>query len=183
MYVVGPLIGGCADRVLFPTDPSFPPPLQTHHPSSCTFLTCLVIPISPTRSLTKSHNRYRKLNPGLTSHHSRLSTQSLFAPQPAPAIRAECEEKECAEPAKHFKHCAEKVEAGKGWHGEDCVEELFHMMHCVDVSVRSFLVSCRYGGSHVGQPLWVAGSGTCFGRKWCARTCGGLFKYGIEGKS
>jgi ubiquinol-cytochrome c reductase subunit 6 len=32
-------------------------------------------------------------------------------------------------------HCQEKVEAGKGWHGEDCVEELFHMMHCVDVSV------------------------------------------------
>lgn len=54
--------------------------------------------------------------------------------QPAPAIRADCEASECAEPAKHFKHCSEKVEAGKGWHGEDCVEELFHMMHCVDVS-------------------------------------------------
>ncbi|KAK1922471.1 ubiquinol-cytochrome C reductase hinge domain-containing protein [Papiliotrema laurentii] len=50
----------------------------------------------------------------------------------APAIREECEKNECSEPAKHFKHCAEKVEAGKGWHGEDCVEELFHLMHCVD---------------------------------------------------
>jgi ubiquinol-cytochrome c reductase subunit 6 len=38
------------------------------------------------------------------------------------------------QPAKHFQHCADKVEAGKGWHGEDCVEELFHLMHCVDVS-------------------------------------------------
>lgn len=57
-----------------------------------------------------------------------------FPPQIAPAIREECEKNECSEPAKHFKHCAEKVEAGKGWHGEDCVEELFHLMHCVDVS-------------------------------------------------
>lgn len=51
---------------------------------------------------------------------------------PAPAIRQECEEGECKAPAKHFKHCSEKVEAGEGWHGEDCVEELFHLMHCVD---------------------------------------------------
>ncbi|WOO83473.1 Cytochrome b-c1 complex subunit 6 [Vanrija pseudolonga] len=50
----------------------------------------------------------------------------------APAIREDCEQNECKEPAKHFKHCADKVEAGKGWHGEDCVEELFHLMHCVD---------------------------------------------------
>ncbi|EIW66874.1 ubiquinol-cytochrome c reductase subunit 6 [Tremella mesenterica] len=51
---------------------------------------------------------------------------------PAPAIRADCQDSECAAPAKHFMHCQEKVEAGKGWHGEDCVEELFHLMHCVD---------------------------------------------------
>jgi len=55
--------------------------------------------------------------------------------QPAPAIRADCEQNECLEPAKHFKHCSEKIEGGKGWQGEDCVEELFHMMHCVDVSL------------------------------------------------
>jgi hypothetical protein len=53
--------------------------------------------------------------------------------QPAPAIRQECQETQCVKPAQHFKHCSEKVEAGKGWHGEDCVEELFHLMHCVDV--------------------------------------------------
>jgi hypothetical protein len=62
--------------------------------------------------------------------------------KPAPAIRADCEQNECSEPAKHFKHCSEKIEAGKGWHGEDCVEELFHMMHCVDVS-RHFLPFIR----------------------------------------
>lgn len=54
--------------------------------------------------------------------------------QAAPAIRQECEDTVCAEASKHFKHCAEKVEGGKGWHGEDCVEELFHLMHCIDVS-------------------------------------------------
>jgi hypothetical protein len=35
------------------------------------------------------------------------------------------------------------VEAGKGWHGEDCVEELFHLMHCVDVSDGSPMVRYR----------------------------------------
>ncbi|GFZ47501.1 hypothetical protein JCM24511_05245 [Saitozyma sp. JCM 24511] len=50
----------------------------------------------------------------------------------APAIREQCQTTECVQPAKHFQHCADKVEAGKGWHGEDCVEELFHLMHCVD---------------------------------------------------
>ncbi|KIM82115.1 hypothetical protein PILCRDRAFT_97586 [Piloderma croceum F 1598] len=48
-----------------------------------------------------------------------------------PAIREECQEtKACAGHAKHFQHCQEKVEAGEGYKGEDCVEEL--MMHCVD---------------------------------------------------
>ncbi|KAL1406052.1 Cytochrome b-c1 complex subunit 6, mitochondrial [Vanrija albida] len=50
----------------------------------------------------------------------------------APAVREDCEANECKDAAKHFKHCADKIEAGKGWHGEDCVEELFHVMHCVD---------------------------------------------------
>ncbi|KLT39736.1 Non-heme 11 kDa protein of cytochrome bc1 complex [Cutaneotrichosporon oleaginosum] len=50
----------------------------------------------------------------------------------APAIREDCEANECQDAAKHFKHCADKIEAGKGWEGEDCVEELFHVMHCVD---------------------------------------------------
>lgn len=69
--------------------------------------------------------------------------------QIAPAIRQECEETQCAAPAKHFKHCSEKVEGGKGWEGEDCVEELFHLMHCVDVSTISGIVAERrlsYGG-------------------------------------
>ncbi|ORY26232.1 ubiquinol-cytochrome C reductase hinge domain-containing protein [Naematelia encephala] len=50
----------------------------------------------------------------------------------APGIREECESTECTGPSKHFKHCAEKIEKGEGWKGEDCVEELFHLMHCVD---------------------------------------------------
>ncbi|WRT68942.1 uncharacterized protein IL334_005924 [Kwoniella shivajii] len=50
----------------------------------------------------------------------------------APAIREECETKTCADHVHHFKHCQEKVEAGKGFPGEDCVEEFFHVLHCVD---------------------------------------------------
>ncbi|KAF8325695.1 Non-heme 11 kDa protein of cytochrome bc1 complex [Amanita rubescens] len=50
---------------------------------------------------------------------------------PHPAIREECKESaKCAALTKHFEHCQEKVQAGKGFHGEDCVEEF--MMHCVD---------------------------------------------------
>jgi len=50
-----------------------------------------------------------------------------------PAIREECSNSgKCAQFTKHFDHCQEKVEAGEGFKGEDCVEEMFHMMHCVD---------------------------------------------------
>ncbi|KAM6493578.1 Non-heme 11 kDa protein of cytochrome bc1 complex [Amanita muscaria] len=48
-----------------------------------------------------------------------------------PAIREECQASaKCAALTKHFEHCQEKVQEGKGFKGEDCVEEL--MMHCVD---------------------------------------------------
>jgi len=50
-----------------------------------------------------------------------------------PALREECAESaKCVQLTKHFQHCQEKVEAGEGFKGEDCVEEMFHMMHCVD---------------------------------------------------
>ncbi|EGG05924.1 uncharacterized protein MELLADRAFT_87617 [Melampsora larici-populina 98AG31] len=51
---------------------------------------------------------------------------------PAPAIRDECTETKCAKYKHHFDHCQEKVNEGKGVEGEDCVEEMFHLMHCVD---------------------------------------------------
>ncbi|KAH6912261.1 Non-heme 11 kDa protein of cytochrome bc1 complex [Coprinopsis sp. MPI-PUGE-AT-0042] len=47
-----------------------------------------------------------------------------------PVIREECKTERCAALAKHFEHCQEKVQAGEGFKGEDCVEEL--MMHCID---------------------------------------------------
>ncbi|KAF9269586.1 Non-heme 11 kDa protein of cytochrome bc1 complex [Marasmius fiardii PR-910] len=50
---------------------------------------------------------------------------------PHPAIREECQNSgKCAQLAKHFEHCNEKVNSGQGFKGEDCVEEL--MMHCAD---------------------------------------------------
>ena len=43
-----------------------------------------------------------------------------------PALIDDCKEsKACASAAKHFAHCEEKVNAGNGYHGEDCVEELY----------------------------------------------------------
>ncbi|KLO16648.1 Non-heme 11 kDa protein of cytochrome bc1 complex [Schizopora paradoxa] len=50
-----------------------------------------------------------------------------------PAIREDCANSgKCASLTKHFNHCQEKVEAGEGFKGEDCVEEMCSMMHCVD---------------------------------------------------
>jgi len=50
-----------------------------------------------------------------------------------PTIREECKASaKCSALTKHFEHCQEKVHSGQGFKGEDCVEELFHMMHCVD---------------------------------------------------
>ena len=46
--------------------------------------------------------------------------------KPHPIIREECKElPKCAPLAKHFEHCQEKVLSGKGFKGEDCVEELY----------------------------------------------------------
>ncbi|KAL0952424.1 hypothetical protein HGRIS_006697 [Hohenbuehelia grisea] len=41
-----------------------------------------------------------------------------------PAVREECQTGKCASLTKHFEHCQEKVNAGNGFKGEDCVEEL-----------------------------------------------------------
>jgi len=50
-----------------------------------------------------------------------------------PILRDECKASaKCAALTKHFEHCQEKVHSGQGFKGEDCVEELFHMMHCVE---------------------------------------------------
>ncbi|KAH7882088.1 Non-heme 11 kDa protein of cytochrome bc1 complex [Phlebopus sp. FC_14] len=57
-----------------------------------------------------------------------------------PAVREECKSTaKCAPLAKHFEHCQEKVSSGKGFKGEDCVEEL--MMHCVDTCAAPKLFS------------------------------------------
>jgi len=41
-----------------------------------------------------------------------------------PSIREDCQTTKCAKVAEHFEHCQEKVQAGEGFKGEDCVEEL-----------------------------------------------------------
>ncbi|ETW80143.1 hypothetical protein HETIRDRAFT_410575 [Heterobasidion irregulare TC 32-1] len=50
-----------------------------------------------------------------------------------PHLREECQESaKCKPLTQHFLHCQEKVQAGEGFPHEDCVEEIFHMMHCTD---------------------------------------------------
>lgn len=54
-----------------------------------------------------------------------------------PAIVEECESsKSCAPLKHHFDECQERVLGNEGGeheeHPENCVEEMFHLMHCVD---------------------------------------------------
>ncbi|KAA1477623.1 Non-heme 11 kDa protein of cytochrome bc1 complex [Dentipellis sp. KUC8613] len=59
-----------------------------------------------------------------------------------PVLREECQESaKCKPLTEHFLHCQEKVQAGEGFKGEDCVEEMFHMMHCADNCVAPKLFS------------------------------------------
>ncbi|GAA98505.1 uncharacterized protein L969DRAFT_88567 [Mixia osmundae IAM 14324] len=52
---------------------------------------------------------------------------------PADEIKEKCKSSSQCKAAKHhFEECQERVEAGKGFKGENCVEELFHLLHCVD---------------------------------------------------
>lgn len=45
--------------------------------------------------------------------------------------RAECQNSSgCSEARHHFEECQERVTEGKGYEGEDCVEEFFHLAHC-----------------------------------------------------
>ncbi|KAK4050121.1 ubiquinol--cytochrome-c reductase subunit 6 [Microbotryomycetes sp. JL201] len=51
----------------------------------------------------------------------------------APGIREECEQTKCKTFKHHYEECAARISAGKTQiEGETCVEELFHLMHCVD---------------------------------------------------
>ena len=50
---------------------------------------------------------------------------NMLRAQALPALQEECQESaKCAPLAKHFAHCEEKVNAGEGFKGEDCIEEL-----------------------------------------------------------
>ncbi|KAF8498088.1 Non-heme 11 kDa protein of cytochrome bc1 complex [Russula emetica] len=51
-----------------------------------------------------------------------------------PQLREEAQESpKCKSATQHFLHCQEKVQSGKGFKHEDCVEEI--MMHCTDNEV------------------------------------------------
>ncbi|KAL5637622.1 hypothetical protein ACGC1H_004137 [Rhizoctonia solani] len=59
-----------------------------------------------------------------------------------PELREECKQTAaCSGLDKHFAHCTEKVNAGEGYKGEDCVEEFPSLMHCVDNCVAPKLFS------------------------------------------
>ncbi|KAF9239492.1 Non-heme 11 kDa protein of cytochrome bc1 complex [Melanogaster broomeanus] len=59
---------------------------------------------------------------------------------PHPIIREECKNSaKCSPLTRHFEHCQEKVSEGKGFQGEDCVEEF--MMHCAEACAAPKLFS------------------------------------------
>jgi hypothetical protein len=67
--------------------------------------------------------------------------------QVLPALQEECKQSaSCAAATKHFAHCQEKVNAGEGFHGENCIEELY-VLRCLHAFRRLILMlfcSCTY---------------------------------------
>ncbi|KAJ7717761.1 Non-heme 11 kDa protein of cytochrome bc1 complex [Mycena olivaceomarginata] len=59
-----------------------------------------------------------------------------------PKIRTDCEVSPACAPLEHrFEKCQEKVNAGEGYKGEDCVDGMFHMMHCSEACAAPKLFS------------------------------------------
>ena len=51
-------------------------------------------------------------------------------------LREQCKESPaCGKFTEHFLHCTEKVEEGKGFKGEDCVEEMFQYVSTTRVTL------------------------------------------------
>lgn len=58
----------------------------------------------------------------------------MFYLQILPALREECaNSSKCIAATKHFQHCEEKVNAGQGFHGENCIEELYVFRYPVNL--------------------------------------------------
>jgi hypothetical protein len=56
--------------------------------------------------------------------------RKLTTTQEHPKIRADCEASPACAPMKHhFEKCQEKVNAGEGYKGEDCVDEMCVSLH------------------------------------------------------
>lgn len=106
-----------------------------------------------------------RLNRKLTLLFAHLS-------QAFPEIREECgNAPACAEAKHHFEACQEKVLGGKGWEGEDCVDEMFHVRIKISVS------STRRSSSLSVSPVGAAGgararAGRAFARSLKERACG-----------
>ena len=58
-------------------------------------------------------------------------------------LREECQQGSCAKFTHHFAHCQEKVEAGEGFKGEDCVEEMFQYVY-IQRSTCQLIFDCLF---------------------------------------
>lgn len=58
-------------------------------------------------------------------------------------LREECQQGSCAKFTHHFAHCQEKVEAGEGFKGEDCVEEMFQYVY-IQRSICQLIFDCLF---------------------------------------
>ncbi|CEQ41452.1 SPOSA6832_03161 [Sporobolomyces salmonicolor] len=69
-----------------------------------------------------------------SSHNAVSSGGSISEDRQGEAIREACgQTKVCASFKHHLEECGERLARGETIvHGETCVEELFHYMHCVD---------------------------------------------------
>ena len=62
--------------------------------------------------------------------------------------RAECQNSSgCSEARHHFEECQERVTEGKGYEGEDCVEELYVCHVCISLLTSSCTYRHQFFGS------------------------------------
>jgi ubiquinol-cytochrome c reductase subunit 6 len=74
-------------------------------------------------------------------------TRSFGVCQLHPKLREEAQESsKCKAAAQHFSHCQEKVQSGKGFLHEDCVEEMYVLTSFLSIrsQMTAFFARCTY---------------------------------------
>lgn len=87
--------------------------------------------VSALSSCYRSTLKFAKVGCALLTSYGYSKQKTIVTDMYLTCLLIECaESKECINLKHHFEHCSERVQAGKGHKGEDCVEELCEELFC-----------------------------------------------------